>query len=76
MMSGGGDRENYGVVGAVALSGVVIFNGLDATQKDAVENEYLTMDNCLSHAAPGGDLHYHSWSPCIHKSTSSVASTS
>lgn len=67
-MSGtGGMMEIDGTVAAYALSGLNIFNGLDATSYDAVYNELKSMDACLSHSPPSGDGHYHSWSPCITK---------
>ena len=32
---------------------------------DAIQNEYPSLDMCLSHPTPQGYYHYHSWSPCI-----------
>ena len=48
----------------IAVTGGLIFNGLAATMQDAVETELSTLDKCLSHTAPHGDLHYHSITPC------------
>jgi len=64
---GGSSAFNLDVLSAIALSGVPILNGLSADSVDAVENEYETMDICLSHSTPSPSnlLHYHSWSPCI-----------
>ena len=47
-----------------AVTGGIIFNGLALGNKDAVENEGSTMDECLSHTSPTGQLHYHSLTPC------------
>ena len=47
---------------AVALSGAVIFNALDAEVRDAVANEVF--DACEGHPARGGVYHYHHYSPC------------
>ena len=47
---------------AVALSGAVIFNALDAEVRDAVANEVF--DTCEGHPAQGGIYHYHHYSPC------------
>lgn len=49
----------------IAVTGGLIFNGLAGGNLDAVIEEAKTMDKCLSHAAPTGDMHYHSLSPCI-----------
>jgi len=43
----------------VFLSGGQIFNGLAAGNLDAVENEWVTLDECLSHPTPFGEYHYH-----------------
>jgi hypothetical protein len=43
----------------------MIFNGLAGTNMDAIEEELKTLDKCLSHTSPNGDLHYHSLSPCV-----------
>ena len=51
----------------IAITGAFIFNGLDGHNRDAVENEYRTLDQCLTHPSPHGDYHYHMWSPCINK---------
>jgi YHYH protein len=51
-----------GVVG-IALSGVAIFNGLDALNRDAVAHEL--QDKCNGHPEREGRYHYHGYSPCI-----------
>jgi hypothetical protein len=43
----------------------LIFNGLAGTNMDAIEEELKTLDKCLSHTSPNGDLHYHSLTPCM-----------
>jgi hypothetical protein len=58
----------------IAITGGSIFNGLALGNRDAVEGEGDTMDECLSHTSPSGQLHYHSITPCA-KSGSSVTST-
>ena len=37
---------------------------------DAVQEEYRTLDVCLSHPSPFGQYHYHAWSPCLKTSWS------
>ena len=51
----------------IAISGANIFNALAAGNEDAVENEWVTLDQCLTHPTPFGEYHYHMWSPCAHK---------
>lgn len=51
-----------GVIG-VMVSGVPIFNALDALGRDAVANE--VQDNCSGHPEGNGKYHYHSSSKCI-----------
>jgi hypothetical protein len=51
----------------VAVSGANIFNALANGNDDAVENEWVTLDQCLTHPTPFGEYHYHMWSPCTHK---------
>ena len=51
----------------VFVSGGQIFNGLASGNLDAVENEWVTLDQCLSHPTPFGEYHYHQWSPCAIK---------
>jgi hypothetical protein len=58
----------------IAITGGSIFNGLALGNRDAVEGEDDTMDECLSHTSPSGQLHYHSITPCA-KSGSPVTST-
>ena len=48
----------------VAISGAMIFNALASGNMDAVENEWVTLDECISHPTPYGEYHYHMWSPC------------
>lgn len=52
----------------IAVSGANIFNALAAGNADAVENEWVTLDQCLTHPTPFSEYHYHMWSPCAHKS--------
>jgi len=51
-----------GMVG-VALSGAAIFNGLDATGRDAAAHEVL--DACGGHPEQSGEYHYHNESDCL-----------
>ncbi len=51
-----------GMIG-VTLTGVGIFNGLDAGGRDAAAHEI--QDHCNGHPERRGQYHYHSWSPCI-----------
>jgi hypothetical protein len=59
----------------VFLSGGQIFNGLAAGNLDAVENEWVTLDECLSHPTPFGEYHYHQWSPCLMKGNGWASTT-
>ena len=47
------------------LSGVVLFNALDAGGRDAVAHE--TQDACQGHPRQFGVYHYHDASPCVLK---------
>jgi hypothetical protein len=67
-----GGRDIIGTASGIALSGALIYNGLDGNGRDAVQNEYRSLDQCLSHPSPFGDFHYHSWSNCITNGSSSV----
>lgn len=49
----------------MALSGMYIYNSLAGGNTDAVEDELKTLDTCISHPSPFGEIHYHYWSPCI-----------
>lgn len=51
-----------GAVG-VLLSGVVLFNALDAPGRDAVAHEI--QDACQGHPQPGGVYRYHNVSQCL-----------
>ena len=51
-----------GAVG-VLLSGVVLFNALDAPGRDAVAHE--TQDACQGHPQQGSVYHYHNASSCV-----------
>lgn len=51
-----------GVVG-ILLSGVALFNALDAPGRDAVAHE--TQDRCQGHPQQSGVYHYHSLSNCL-----------
>ena len=64
-MGGGGGGEPLNTAAGIALSGMYIFNSLAAGNQDALEGEIRTLDKCISHPSPFGDIHYHYWSPCI-----------
>lgn len=51
-----------GMIG-VALSGVPIYNALDAGGRDAVAHE--VQDRCNGHPQREGEYHYHGPSPCV-----------
>ncbi len=51
-----------GMIG-VAINGVAIFNGLDASGRDAVAHE--VQDSCDGHPESTGQYHYHGPSSCI-----------
>lgn len=51
-----------GMVG-FALSGVAIFNAMDAGGRDAPAHEI--QDRCNGHPERRGQYHYHNWSPCL-----------
>ena len=59
----------------IAVSGAMIFNALALGNLDAVENEWVTLDQCLTHPTPTKNYHYHMWSPC-YKKGNGYASTS
>jgi len=69
----GGGPSTLATCSGIALTGGAIFNGLAGGNVDAVENELDTLDNCLMHASPTGEEHYHSLSPCI--KSGSITST-
>jgi hypothetical protein len=52
-----------GAVG-IMLTGVALFNALDAPGRDALAHE--TQDRCQGHPQQSGVYHYHSLSSCIH----------
>lgn len=70
--SGGGGGVSLSTAAGFALTGGVIFNGLDGGNDDAVENEADGLDKCLSHSSPQGQLHYHSLSNCVHEGSTST----
>lgn len=53
----------------IALTGVVIFNGLDAGGRDAVAHEI--QDKCDGHPERSGQYHYHGLSRCITETSDS-----
>lgn len=57
------------------ISGALIFNALAAGNADAVENEYVTLDECISHPTPTKEYHYHMWSPCTIKGNGWASTT-
>lgn len=52
----------------VMLTGVPIYNGFDATLRDAVANE--VQDSCEGHPQKDGHYHYHGQSDCTRKDVS------
>lgn len=46
--------DSIGTSGGIGLSGAYITNALQADGKDAVENEKISLDTCLSHPTPFG----------------------
>jgi hypothetical protein len=60
-----GEREANATAAGIALSGMYIYNALDGNNADAVESELTTLDVCISHPSPFGQIHYHYWSPCV-----------
>jgi len=59
-----------GMIG-VALSGVAIFNALDAVGRDAVAHE--VQDRCSGHPQASGQYHYHGPTPCLAAASSNNA---
>lgn len=59
----------------VFVSGAMIFNALAAGNLDAVENEWVTLDECIMHPTPNKQLHYHMWSPCAIKGNGWASTT-
>ena len=59
-----GPVSQLSTASGVAISGAMIFNALAAENLDAVENEWVTLDECISHPTPTAEYHYHMWSPC------------
>lgn len=51
-----------GMIG-IALTGIAIFNGLDAQGRDAAAHE--VQDSCNGHPERQGTYHYHNMSPCM-----------
>ncbi len=62
---GGGGGAPLSTASGIALSGMYIYNSLAGGNVDAVEDEIKTLDTCISHPSPFGEIHYHYWSPCI-----------
>lgn len=46
--------DSIGTSGGIGLSGAYISNALQADGTDAVENEKISLDTCLSHPTPFG----------------------
>merc|ERR1712087_46558 len=59
-----GPISQLSTASGIAISGANIFNALAAGNPDAVENEWVTLDECISHPTPTKEYHYHMWSPC------------
>ena len=71
-----GDMDsNIATASGVSVSGALIYNALDGDNLDAVEQEWYTLDNCLTHPTPFGAYHYHSWSPCYKKGNGFASQT-
>lgn len=70
-----GPPSQLNTASAIALSGAMIFNGLAAGNLDAVQNEWVTLDECLTHPTPYGSYHYHMWSPCYKKGNGYASQT-
>ena len=62
---GSGSFDPLATASGIALTGGYIYNALAGGNIDAVENEGISLDVCLSHTAPGGGFHYHYWSNCL-----------
>ena len=65
--NGGGGGTPLSTTAGIALSGGYIYNSLAGGNVDAVETELSTLDTCISHPSPNGDLHYHYWGGCLVK---------
>jgi len=67
--SGGGTTggEALATAAGIMLTGSYMYNALDGSNADAVENEGDTLDVCLSHPSPNSQFHYHFWGACMHK---------
>jgi hypothetical protein len=61
--------------GAIARSGALIFNAMAAGNMDAVENEWVTLDECLTHPTPTKNYHYHMFSPCYKRGNGYASTT-
>jgi hypothetical protein len=70
-----GSGANISTASAMAISGVLIYNALSSSNEDAVESEWATLDNCLSHPTPTGAYHYHQWSPCYQRGNGYASTT-
>ncbi|WP_374353627.1 YHYH protein [Chitinimonas sp.] len=57
---------NGGAIG-ILTTGAVVFNGLDAENRDAVAHE--VQDRCQGHPERNGSYHYHNVSACIKDKT-------
>ena len=51
---GGGMRSPLATVSGIAKNGGIIYNGLDGKERDAVQNEWEGLDECLMHPSPHG----------------------
>ncbi len=54
----------------IMLSGTALFNGFDATERDAAAWE--VQDSCSGHPQVSGLYHYHSYSTCLKDETSAA----
>jgi hypothetical protein len=72
---GSGSFSSMSTMSGIAITGGSIFNGLAGGNVDAIESELDTMDQCLAHASPTGQQHYHGLTPCAQSSASMTSST-
>ena len=70
-----GPISQLSTASGIAISGANIFNALAAGNLDAVENEWVTLDECISHPTPTKEYHYHMWSPCAQKNNGWASTT-
>lgn len=57
----------------ITIQGVLIFNGFDALERDAIAHEI--QDACFGHPQQNGVYHYHGYSPCLEDQNTTGASS-